>query len=88
MMKEYAMFVMLMLTAGCAIYCIPTPCGRVVIGTCCKDVKIPKIEGASNPSNMTLKIQGYAGDSDETSITATAESIGKIAGETAKTVIK
>ena len=76
------------LLTGCASYRIPTPCGEASVKTLFKDVSLPRIEYALDGSNMTIAIEGYAGQADEKAITATAASIGAIVGAAAKAAAK
>ena len=74
--------------SGCASYRIPTPCGEARVATLFKDVSLPRIEYSLDGSNMTIAVEGYAGAADEKAITATAASIGAIAGAAAKAAVK
>jgi len=77
-----------LLLAGCASYRIPTPCGEARVATLFKDVSLPRIEYSLDGSNMTIAVEGYTGAADEKAITATAASIGAIAGAAAKAAAK
>lgn len=87
-MSRGIILVCIIALCGCASYRIPTPCGEARIATLFKDVSLPSVSYALDGSSMTIAIEGYAGAADEKAITATAASIGAIAGAAAKAAAK
>lgn len=68
-----------LLSSGCVIARVPTPCGAAYVGSLFKAPEIPKVEILSS-NGATWKLEGYKGAVD-------AAALGEIIGAAAKTMV-